>query len=150
MRSQRRTTNLYRSREQALIGATFGAVVVFVCLTGVGVASASSAPAVIAFGAVAVIVAIAIWRVVRCGVLVDDEGVVIRNPTRTARFAWHEIDHIAVVHHGAYPKIAEVRLRDGQAMRAWGIQGPNPDVRPRNRSAERLVDALNAELAQRR
>jgi hypothetical protein len=95
-------------------------------------------------------VAIAIWHIVRCGVVVCDDGIVIRNPTRTARVAWREVDHFAVVHHGVYPKIAEVRLRNGQAIRAWGIQGPNPDVRPRNRTAERLVDARNAELAQRR
>ena len=54
----------------------------------------------IAFGAAGFIGAIATGHIVRCGVLACDKGIVIRNPTLTARFAWHEVDRVAVVEPG--------------------------------------------------
>ncbi len=40
-------------------------------------------------------------------------------------------------------KVAFADLRDGSRVHIWGVQGPNPFFRPRNRDAERTVEAMN-------
>jgi hypothetical protein len=95
-----------------------------------------------------IVIALAIWgfRAARSGVLVDDRGVVVRNPFRSVTLAWSDIVEFRMAWSGIRTYGAQVVLRDGSRVKAFGIQGPNPRIRPKSKDAERIVAELNEEL----
>lgn len=88
-----------------------------------------------------------LWRAAITKVTVEEAGVRIVNVTRTRLIPWEAIERFTVGSLHGLARIGIVELRSGDRMGIWSIQGPNPAIRPNNRSAERLIDALNAELA---
>ena len=88
-------------------------------------------------------------RGARAGARTTDEGVEVRNFRRTVFVPWDEIERFSVGEHGIAPKMGILERRDGERIGMWGIQGMNPAIRPKNRSAERVIDRLNAELRRR-
>lgn len=94
-----------------------------------------------------VLVMVVCFRAGRARVEVRDSSVRIVNPLRTVTLPACDIAHFVVGASGLLSKVAIAHLRDGQHLRAFGIQGPNPATRPANRDAETLVDALNRRIA---
>jgi hypothetical protein len=88
-----------------------------------------------------------LWRWVPAGVYVDEHQIRVRNVRRTIELDWVEIERFRVGAKGFCAKIGIVELRDGTEIGIWGIQGPNPDTRPNNRDAEKLIERLNSLLA---
>jgi hypothetical protein len=84
------------------------------------------------------------------GVVVQNDSVRIVNLRNTRCLRWDEIERFSVGQLGLRPRTGIVELRDGRRIGIWSIQGPNPTTRPNNRSAERLIDQLNQELAEHR
>lgn len=95
------------------------------------------------------------WRLLRMGVQVEPEGVIIRNAIGTRRLLWNEVDRFELGRFGLLKKgtQAAARLRDGRVVR---IDGSPFDIgaatrfrdliRGQNLAAEHLVDQLNREL----
>jgi PH (Pleckstrin Homology) domain-containing protein len=86
-------------------------------------------------------------RAARSGALATREGVHVRNIRRTIFVPWDEIDRFTVGSSGILPKVGVIERRNGVPIPIWGIQGPNPAVRPNNRAAERVIERLNHELS---
>jgi len=142
----------YRSREQA-VGIWIAVVLGLAWFAGIAIDAVGEDHAVVAFAMGGLIGTPVFWlaiRSARAGVRVDDEGAHIMNVVRTIHVPWHEIVRFSIGSHGMLPKTGIVDLRGGERIAIWGIQAPNPVTRPKNRSAERLIEALNAELERHR
>jgi Bacterial PH domain len=148
---------LFQTRQQAWgIAATVG--VVSACLLG-GVIEVAGVhqqhPSVAAkIAGVGLLVAmggafaIGGVRATRAGVVADRDGITVRNPFTAKRLRWDEIDRFSVEAYGP-TSIAYVHLRDGTAVRIWGIQGQNRFLFRNSRWATEPVDQLNALLRER-
>jgi hypothetical protein len=142
----------YRSREQrvlVMVGGYFASA--FVAVMGLALIDVPGA----AVGSLAMLVVAALgffgtYRCARAGARVDDRGVTIVNPTRAVEIGWPDIDRFSVGAYGPWPRIGVAHLRDGSRVVIWGIQGPNPTTRGKNRSAENLIGQLNELVASRR
>ena len=89
---------------------------------------------------------VVIYRAALGGVRVDDDGIVIVNPFRTARVAWADLERFAMSIGGSGGQLGMAHLRDGSTIPILGIQGPRNPSFPNSRSTQRLIDALNARL----
>ena len=89
-----------------------------------------------------------IGRMARASVRACDEGVVIRNPLRTVRVGWREIESFEtrVGMGGVQPRVA---LRDGRIVAMWAVQSPRRRLRPADETAIRAVSRLNRLLEER-
>lgn len=85
-------------------------------------------------------------RAASSSVMVDNEGIRIRNPLSTRSFSWKQVVGFSIGRWTVHPHVAFVDLTDGRRHHIYGIQGPNPAFRPKARSAEKLVEALRKEL----
>lgn len=83
------------------------------------------------------------------GVLPEMRGVRIRNPLRTHRIAWSQIEDFRVEPYGLAPKVGVV-VYQGRRRPIVGIAGPNPLFRAKNRAAEKNVEELTHLLNQAR
>ena len=140
-------SKLYRSRQQAK-------AVRFVCLVGPVILAAY---AVLPIGSTlmrvsALFVAGALpilyrMRLRWAGVSIADGAVHIVNLTRTLDVPVEEVDRFTVGPGRFFPRIGKLRLRDGSAIHIWAIQSSaNQHIRPNDRGAHEVVDALNAAL----
>jgi hypothetical protein len=95
------------------------------------------------------------WRLLRMGVQVEHEGIIIRNALRTQRLLWNEIDRFELGRLGRFKKAtwAAARLRDGRAVRidsspfdVLAATRLRDVIHGRNLAAETLVDQLNREM----
>ena len=93
---------------------------------------------------------VASLRLARCGVWVDEKGIRILNPLSTTHVSWSSVKGFSLKPYRAVFKTGYVDLTDGTAIHIWGIQPPNEMTRPRNRSAQRLIEELNLQLEQAR
>lgn len=84
------------------------------------------------------------------GVRVGDEGVRVRNLTRTYDLRWDDIEYFSVGGTPTLPSAAIVNLVGGTTLPISGIQPRNRLFFPHDRTAIELAEALNAELAARR
>jgi hypothetical protein len=138
----------YRSRGQRVLIMLAGycgtAYVAILGLALIGVPSAG--PGAAALLLMAVLGFIGTHRSARAGARVDAHGVTIVNPRRSVTIQWSMLERFSVRPKGLWPRVGIAHLRDGSRVTIWGIQGPNPRTRPENRSAEKLIDALNARL----
>jgi hypothetical protein len=145
------TRRSYRSLEQSIVVGIFGALgSALMLLFGLAMSMESGAALVVgllmALGGVS-----GCWltfRAVRAGVRTNERGVVIMTPSlgRDTTITWEELERFSIGEKSFWPRVGIAHLRDGSTVAIWGIQGPNPAIRPKNRSAERLIEALNAEL----
>lgn len=138
----------YRSREQSIGLGAFGVVVSSLGLV-MGLAVIGSPGGGVAGVVMMVSAGLAFlltYRAVRAGISVDACGVVIMNVTRRIEVPWTNLERFSIGTHGIWSRVGIAHLRDGSTVMIWGIQGPNPVARPKNRSAERLIETLNSRL----
>lgn len=83
------------------------------------------------------------------GVFIQESGVRIVNLLNAVSVPWSDIERFELKGAGIRSRNAAAKLHDGRLLTIFAIAGPNPITRPNNRSAERLVDDLNAELDRR-
>jgi hypothetical protein len=88
-------------------------------------------------------------RAARAGVLVDSDGITVRNPLRSVRLSWDEIDRFSVG-PSLWGSVGFVHLRDGGEVHIWGIQGQSRALFPNSRWATDPVDELNRLLPENR
>ena len=81
---------------------------------------------------------------------IEDRGVRVVNTRRAVLLRWNDIERFSLGRHGLLREVGIAELRDGRRVGIWGIQGPNAVRRRSTPSAQRLVGAMNAELARRR
>jgi hypothetical protein len=146
-----RARRIYRSTDQATI--VWIAVVLFALYYAGLVIQAMGDVHALVIAPVTALFGAAIFylvRLARAGVRIGSDGAHVMNIRRTIQVPWDEIERFSVGPHGLSPKSAFVELRGGERIAIWGIQAPNVVTRPKSRSAERLVEALNEELAQHR
>jgi len=137
----------YRTRSQAVIvGLTglFSAVVIpWQALTEDELGRRISFPLNVAFAAIAISFgAFCLLRVTRCGVYPKDGGLRVMNPFSSEWVSWTDVVGFSLRPWGPYPAIGHVDLRDGRSIHIWGIEAPNPLFRPKNRSAQLLLQEL--------
>lgn len=89
-------------------------------------------------------------RVAMNGVYPSDTGLKIVNPLRSVFVPWDQINRFTVKTWGIFPLMGHALLKDGSAIRIFGIQPPNVVFRPNNRSAERVIGELNYLLLRKR
>ena len=89
-----------------------------------------------------------VGRMARASVRAGDEGVVIRNPLRTVRVGWPEIESFEtrLGMGGVQPRVS---LRDGRRVVMWAVQSPRRRLRPADETAIRAVARLNRLLDER-
>jgi PH (Pleckstrin Homology) domain-containing protein len=87
-------------------------------------------------------------RMARASVRAGDDGVVIRNPLRTVRVDWPEIESFEAREQvgGVQPCVA---LRDGRKVAMWAVQSPRRRLRAADDTAGRAVTRLNRLLEDR-
>lgn len=97
--------------------------------------------------------AVAIWyvgfRYAGAGVLAGPRDVIIRNPGRSVRLDWSEIERFSVDPAGPWTQ-GYVHTRDGRSIPITGIQGQMSALFPKSRWAEAPVGELNRLLEEAR
>jgi hypothetical protein len=89
-------------------------------------------------------------RAIRAGVLVDREGLTVRNPLRTHRIPWDEVERFAAEPDWWHNRIGYVERRDGRRIRMWGVRDTTGALRSRPEVVDRLVLVLTADLEEAR
>ena len=142
-----RARRVYRSTEQAILLWIITVVAVALISTAVLTAHDLAPIKQIAAWAFCAIVAwFGVFRLAMSGVFLEEEEIRVVNPFRTRRFPRTEVEGFSLGRWGPFPKIGFACLRDGERVPLFAIEGPNPFTRPRNRSAERLIESLNEAL----
>jgi Bacterial PH domain len=142
-----------RSREQSLILLAIAFITPLMALVRLFSEDASkelSLGARSGFMALAILLAAFAFRLARSGVLVNETGVIVKNPIRSNAVRWEEIAAFTLRRRGLFPGLGHMDLRDGRAIPIYAISIPNPITRPNNRSAQSLVAELNSLLSDAR
>ncbi len=93
---------------------------------------------------VALVIAIRGWR---AGLYVDEAALVLRNPFRTYRFDWNEIERFRIGSRALFPGPATLLdLRDGRTLNVLALCPPSPFVRSSNRAVAAIVMDLNSRV----
>jgi hypothetical protein len=82
------------------------------------------------------------YRLARVALVVDDDGVAVRNVARTVRIPWDDVDAFISKRwlRGTPYEIGAVRRRGGEEVLALGLTPPFGDPRP----LARVIDELEA------
>lgn len=140
---------VYRSSEQAVLIAIIGSVVTIIMLVQAVVAFKQGAPWWF-IAAIAFLFIILSWRGARAAIYAEEHAVRVVNPLKTELVSWSEIERFSLGRYGPWPHVGLMELKNGSRRHIFGIQAPNPLTRPKNRSAQNLVEQLNQELAARK
>ena len=138
----------FRNTELTVGLAVLGGVMGLLLLTFAVVADES----VVVRAGAAVLGLVSGWlylgRMARASVRAGDEGLVIRNPLRTVRVGWREVESFdaRVGMGGVQPRVA---LRDGRIVVMWAVQSPRRRLRQADDTAIRAVSRLNRLLEER-
>ena len=138
----------FRNTELVAGLAALGGVMGLALLAFAAVAEVS---VVVRIGAAALGLASAwlyVGRMARASVRAGDDEVVIRNPLRTVRVGWQEIEafETRLGMGGVLPRVA---LRDGRTVSMWAVQSPRRRLRQPDETAIRAVAQLNRLLDER-
>lgn len=89
----------------------------------------------------------AIFRLSRCGIRADDDGIRLLNPVSSTHLRWDEIRRFVLMDDGA----CRIERVDGSTVKVFGIREPKwARLRRSRRSQEaRTIDALNRRLSDR-
>ena len=88
------------------------------------------------------------FQAYRSAVILDDQGITVRDMFRRRRFEWRQIDAIVVDTMGAIPgPVASIRLRDGSKVRTPLWSG---GLGFGNRRTREAIEALAAGVRARR
>jgi hypothetical protein len=147
--SIRRHRRIYRSPDWARglwltgAGVTVGLVARVLDAEGLG-----RGELVAALGFVVAVAYFLIFRVAGSGVRALPHAVRVVNPFATRTIHWSDVRRFDVEPWCFFPGMGTVILRNGRAIRVFGIQAPHPMVRPGDRHAEDLMAELNGLLAE--
>lgn len=134
----------YRTRSQAV---GLGCVLLIDTALGVEGAVRGSSHSTIGLvlgGVVLLLIAIPVARAAFAVLLVDDHGVMVRNPFRTVTVAWSEIAAFELGRYKVLGCVCVIRLRDGTVVPAFAIQGITGQSRRRTSvNAKNTVGELN-------
>jgi hypothetical protein len=84
-------------------------------------------------------------RMARLSVLVEENGIKVRNPFVTKKVPWRAIRGFTL-RRTRFGDFGIAELHSGEAVRLWGIQPRNPVAGARDRRAERAIVSLNQQL----
>ena len=136
---------LIQGREQAFIAsgvALAGACVALLVLLG----PAQSRW----FAVLSALVSLMMFRSSRSGIWVSGEFIEVRNPLeRRRRLPWSEVASFSLGRWGPLPRMAFVETKDGERLHVWGLEAPNPGLRPGATDVSEKIEALNRELKER-
>jgi hypothetical protein len=130
----------YRSREQYAVFVLAAVLGVAIMVSGATGPSPATALVMLPFVALAL-------RCLMTRVEVRGDRLRIVNVLRAHELPLADVARFRMGSKGTFSRIAVAELRDGGRIAMFAIQGPNARTRPGNRSAERLVEALNRHLA---
>ena len=86
-------------------------------------------------------------RLARSGIYIDTTGLTVRNPFRSRKLSWRDIDEVRLEPLPPSQLTGYVLTRTGERIRVFGVQVRNASAR---RSMAELIDALNHEIVRRR
>ena len=136
--SQARHRQVFRNSASAAAVVPIGAVVALVVFAAVRV----SVPGVVALVAIAAMT----LRAALAAVIATDQGMVVRNPLRTHRFNWRDIECFEVGDSARYPGTPLARQTNGRAVAMWAVRDIGNVLGRKPANARRVVDELNARL----
>jgi hypothetical protein len=88
------------------------------------------------------------WIAFRPVLITESTGIVVRNIFSTTHLSWGEIAGFRIGRYKLMGAVCLIEMRDGSSTYAFAIQVPNiARGRPETRES-RMVDELNAQLAQ--
>jgi hypothetical protein len=149
-RVKRMYRRVYRSKEWARGLALTGSGVTLMLLTKVLTSQRFTANEyVVALTVVAAIGYFLLFRVAGSAIIVTDRGVVVRNPLATRSVRWDDIRGFSIEQWAVFPGIGTIELRGGRALRAFGVQIPDPRFGRFDRQTEESIDELNRLLRER-
>lgn len=97
---------------------------------------------------VALVIAVRGWR---AGLYVNDQVLMLRNPFRTYRFNWNEIERFRIGSRALFPGPATLLdLRDGRTLNVLSLCPPNPFFRSNNRAVDATILYLNSRVERAR
>jgi hypothetical protein len=84
-------------------------------------------------------------RMARLDVIVEADGIRVRNPLKSEAVSWQDIRGFTLSRF-AVGEFGIAELHDGRSIRLWGIQRGNRVTSPSGRRAELVIGTLNREL----
>jgi hypothetical protein len=139
----------YRQRGSAYMIAGYALLVAAVMVGGaltIPSTRISTTGRIVEIAVAAVIALFGVLRLGRAGAYADREGIRILNPFRSIRVPWKDIQGFSLRPHGLWAEVGHADLRDGRSIHILGIQPPNRLFRPRDRSAQVIIEELNERL----
>jgi hypothetical protein len=104
---------------------------------------------VVALTIVAAIGYFLLFRVGGSALVVQDRGVVVRNPLGTRAIRWDDIQRFSLEQWSVFPGIGTIEVRGTRPVRIFGVQAPDPRFGRFDRQTEDAIDELNALLRER-
>jgi len=139
----------FRSKGHSRATLVIGAVTLLIYVGGIASVSSmtdssrgNGAAVALAFLALGSVHVALILRSALSGVLLDSEGVRVRNPFRTYRLSWDDIDAFYLGPSGRHACVALVALANGRSIPILGIRGDVGFLRDRPEAAEALIARL--------
>jgi hypothetical protein len=133
--------HVYRSSEQAIMGGIIGVIG-----SGVAIGMLLESKKTSGFVFVAVYFAVLLPIIVRFAlsrVTASESGVHVANVFSSRKFLWEDIERFEIGSWGIFPYVCLIRLRNGRAEHAFGIQ---ERTNFSDGSAKKMAGELNAEL----
>jgi hypothetical protein len=84
-------------------------------------------------------------RMARLGVVIEAEGIRVRNPLSTMTIPWRAVRGFMLM-RSAMGDFGVAELYNGRCVRLWAIQPASPVTSKRDRRAELAIGTLNVEL----
>jgi hypothetical protein len=85
-----------------------------------------------------------LFRVAGSALIVQDRGVVVRNPLGTRSIRWDDIQRFSLEQWSVFPGIGTIEVRGARPVRIFGVQAPDPRFGRFDRQTEDAIDELNA------
>jgi hypothetical protein len=103
---------------------------------------------VLLFALSLVVLSAVMYRFATSALYATEELAVVRNPFRTFKVPWADIERFTVDRYLWSPAAGYVQLRNGTRIRIWGVASMKA-LLPKDQTADHLIVALNRELAGR-
>ncbi len=148
MRIKHRQNHVYRSRSQAFTIIMAALAYDFLMITWIVTKPGRNHSEVYAIISTIILSLIA-WRAAVCSVVVSPTGVRVVNVFKTFEVPWSKIGQFDIGQSGLFPQVCRIHTRDGEVLRAFGIQEANVSLLQSKdkRPARKIVAQLNLELA---
>jgi hypothetical protein len=104
---------------------------------------------VVALTIVAAIAYVLLFRVAGSALIVQERGVVVRNPFGTHAIRWDDIRRFSLEQWAVFPGMGTIEVRGARPVRVFGVQAPDPRFGRFDRQTEEAIDELNRLLRDR-